>query len=149
MRKTLQTAEDIRRFNRFYLPYFHLLTQKYLNSDYSTAEARILYEIYAHGTVQAREIVQRIHVDKSYLSRILKKFDARGLILQESVAEDSRLVAISLTAEGAALAEQLIDESNAQVEQGLLGLTEGELDRLSRCMEEIVQILGGEEHENR
>lgn len=51
MDKVMQTAVEIRKFNRFYLPYFHLLTQKYLNSDYSVAEARILYEIYDHREI--------------------------------------------------------------------------------------------------
>lgn len=52
MNKIEKAASDIRRFNRFYLPFFRLLTQKYLNSDYSMAEARILYEMIVHSFQQ-------------------------------------------------------------------------------------------------
>ena len=94
-------------FNRFFLPRFHLLTQKYLNSDYSVAEARIIYEIYADPGISARDIVSRLQVDKGYLSRLLKKLETRNIILRTSTSEDSRLVSLSLTDEGKALAEAL------------------------------------------
>ncbi len=80
MDQIVKTAEKIRGFNRFYLPYFNLLTQKYLNSKYSIAEARILYEIYDHREISARDIVNALHVDKGYLSRILKKFEAESIL---------------------------------------------------------------------
>jgi len=44
-----------------------------LNSDYSAAEARILYEIYINKEISAKDIVNALRVDKGYLSRILKK----------------------------------------------------------------------------
>lgn len=143
MGKAAQTASDIRRFNRFYLPYFHLFTQKYLNSDYSVAEARILYEIYHHEKISARDVVQILHVDKSYLSRILKKFEMNGIVERKVSKEDTRLSLIILTADGKALAERLMIESNLQVEKKLTGISNEDLDKLSCYMNEIIKILGG------
>lgn len=141
--KALQTAEHIRAFNRFYLPHFHLLAQKYLNTEYSMAEARILYEIYADGRLRATDIVNRLHIDKGYLSRILKKLGTKSLVARELSPDDSRTALISLTEEGKALAERLILESNRQIEQSLRGLSHQDLDRLSYHFGQIIEILGG------
>lgn len=138
-----RTAADIRRFNRFYLPYFRLLTQKYLNSEYSAAEARILYEIYENRRISARDIVVGLHIDKGYLSRVLKKFASKGLLNKEPSPEDSRLTLLSLTEQGEALAERLIMESNAQVAGYIQGLSEEELAKLSYHLGQITELLGG------
>lgn len=143
MSKAAQTASDIRRFNRFYLPFFHLLTQKYLNSEYSVAEARILYEIYDYGKISARDIVKTLCIDKGYLSRMLKKFEAGGIVKREESGEDSRLSEISLTAKGKSLTERLAAESNLQVEKELAGISDDDLEKLSCHMAEIIKILGG------
>lgn len=143
MNKIEKTASDIRRFNRFYLPFFHLLTQKYLNSDYSMAEARILYEIYEKKTISASEIVSRLHVDKGYLSRILRRFEDRAIIQKEASDTDLRRSVISLTMPGRHLAESLMEESNRQIAADLTGLSEHDLDRLTNLMGEIMEILEG------
>lgn len=148
MKKSLQTAMVIRKFNRFYLPYFHLLTQKYLNTEYSVAEARILYEIYENKRISAKDIVSNLHVDKSYLSRILKKFESKMLIYREVSNDDSRLIFISLTKNGEALAEKLIMESIRLVEKDIMWISDSDLDRLSYHLKEIITILGGKENEN-
>lgn len=141
MNKIEKAASDIRRFNRFYLPFFRLLTQKYLNSDYSMAEARILYEIYEQGKISATDIVSRLHVDKGYLSRILRRFEDRAIIQKETSNADLRRSVISLTETGTRLTESLIAESNRQIAEELAGLSENDLDRLTDLMGEITEIL--------
>lgn len=148
MDKVKQTASDIREFNRFYLPYFHLLTQKYLNSDYSVAEARILYEIFAHKKISARDIVNNLCIDKSYVSRMLKKFEMRGIVERKESEEDSRRAMIFLTEKGKNIAEKLIAESNMQIERELTGISAYDLDELSYHLAEIIRILGGKENED-
>lgn len=143
MNKIEKAASDIRKFNRFYLPFFHLLTQKYLSSDYSMAEARILYEIYEQGKISATDIVSRLHVDKGYLSRILSRFEESAIIQKEASDTDLRRSVISLTETGTRLAESLIAESNRQIAEELTGLSENDLDRLTGLMGEITEILEG------
>lgn len=144
-KKTLETAIKIRKFNRIYLPYFRLLTQKYLNTEYSMAEARILYEIEENGAISARDIVSRLHVDKSYLSRILKKFEAESLINRTLSSDDSRKALITLTETGKLLVNRLIMESNHQIEANITGLSEQDLDNLSYHLAQIITILGGKD----
>lgn len=143
MEKSLQTAIIIREFNRFYLPYFHLLTQKYLNTEYSASEARILYEIYENKEISAKDIVKKLHIDKSYLSRILKKFETKSLISREASHADSRMTVITITREGERLAENLIMESNQQIEKDIMGISDRDLDKLSFHLEKIIEILKG------
>lgn len=141
--KTLETAINIRKFNRFYLPYFRLLTQKYLNTEYSMAEARILYEIYESEETSARDIAGNLHVDKSYLSRILKRFREKSLIERKLSSDDSRKTLISLTENGKTLVESLIMESNHQIEKSIMGIAEDDLEKLSYHLAQIVKVLGG------
>lgn len=146
MNKAKQTAADIRKFNRFYLSYFHLLTQKYLNSDYSVAEARILYEIFDHDKISARDIVNNLRIDKSYVSRMLKKFEMRGIVERKESEEDARRAVLLLTKSGKNITKKLIAESNLQVEKELTGIADCDLDKLSYHLAEIIRILGGKEN---
>lgn len=147
MEKSLQTAENIRKFNRFYLPYFNLLTQKYLNSAYSLTEARILYELYENQEVSARDIANKLHIDKGYLSRIMKKFEANALVERKISAKDFRITLISLTTVGKTLAEELMTDSNCQIEKIIKGLSDDQFDELSYHFGRVIEILGGN-HEN-
>lgn len=145
MEKKLQTAITIRKFNRCYLSYFHLLSQKYLNSQYSMADARILYEIYENSQICARDIVRNLHVDKSYLSRTLKKFETELLIERKQAENHAHLLIITLTGKGKKLTESLIEESNYQIMQDLAELSKEDLDELSDHLAQITEILGGNE----
>ena len=143
MNKLEKAASEIRRFNRSYLPFFHLLTQKYLNSNYSMAEARILYEIYEQGKISATDIVSRLYVDKGYLSRILRRFEGGEIIQKEASDTDLRRSVISLTETGIRLTESLIAESNRQIADELTGFSENDLDRLTDLMGKMTEILEG------
>ncbi|HVV54790.1 MAG TPA: helix-turn-helix domain-containing GNAT family N-acetyltransferase [Mucilaginibacter sp.] len=90
----------IRSFNRFYTNIIGLLDQHLLDSKYSLAEARIIYEIYYHDGIQASHIMESMHIDKSYLSRILKKLERERVITRERSAGDGRAVLIRLTEKG-------------------------------------------------
>lgn len=141
-------AADIRSFNRSYLPFFHLLTQKYRNSDHSVSEACIMYEIYASEPVSASEICSRPQLDKGYLSRILRRFEDKGIIERESSEQDLRCSLITLTAAGKELAEGLMELSNQQVAACLAVLKDKDIERLAKLLSEAAEILGGTKNGN-
>lgn len=143
MSKAKKTAAAVRRFNRAYLPYFQLLSQKYLNTEYTVTEARVMYEIYERGRISARDAAERLRIDKGYLSRILKKFENNGFIQREVSAADSRMSYISLTRRGKETAEYLIKASERQVEEALSPMSDGELSAIEFHMNEILKIIGG------
>ena len=70
-----------RQFNRMYTQYIGTLNQGLLNSEYSLAEARVLYELANRTAPKAGEIAEGLGMDPGYLSRILGKFEQAGLLL--------------------------------------------------------------------
>lgn len=69
-----KTINEIRKFNRFYTVHMGFLDSVYLDSSYSIAETRILFELKIRGTCIQNDIVKILHMDKSYLSRIISRF---------------------------------------------------------------------------
>lgn len=96
----LATVEAMRAFNRFYTNRLGVLGQGYLGSGYNLTEARILYEIGARGQVAASELTRELRLDPAYLSRIVKRFRAAGLIETRPDPQDQRSQIISPTEAG-------------------------------------------------
>ena len=68
----------IRSFNRFYTVMLGFLNQKYLGTKYSVTETRILFEIRSSDKVLAKDLCSKLKLDKSYVSRILAKFENKN-----------------------------------------------------------------------
>ena len=94
------TVNEIRKFNRFYTVTMGFLGSGYLDSDYSIVETRILFEMKIHGTCIQSDIVKALHMDKSYLSRIMKRFCKKGLVEKIKSDDDKRATKITLTEAG-------------------------------------------------
>ena len=90
----------VRRFNRFYTRQLGVLRKTYLGSPYSLAEARVLYEIFKGGAPTATDIGRALDLDAGYLSRTLRSFEKRGLIVRKASASDARQSHLALTARG-------------------------------------------------
>ncbi len=95
-----QRTAAVRRFNRFYTRQIGVLRKTYLDSPYSLGEMRVLYEI-AHGAAPtATDIGRALELDAGYLSRVLQKFEKRGLITRKTSKRDARQSHLALTARG-------------------------------------------------
>jgi len=79
----------VRRFNRFYTRQIGVLRRTFLDSSYSLAEARVLYEIASGGAPTASAIGRALDLDAGYLSRVLRAFEKRGLIERKISARDA------------------------------------------------------------
>lgn len=133
--------QNIRAFNRFYTDLIGLLNQHLLNSPYSLAEARIIYEIYNGQSVKASQIMEAMHIDKSYLSRLIKKLEKDHIITKQPSAHDARATQISLTEKGLQVFETLNRSSDQQIMELITPLTNEQSDQLSLHMNAIVDIL--------
>ncbi|MEO3408362.1 MarR family transcriptional regulator [Mucilaginibacter sp. CAU 1740] len=139
---TQNHINQIRAFNRFYTDLIGLLDKHLLNSEYSLAEARILFEIYTAGRLSASDIIYKLSIDKGYLSRILKKFEKQGLIGRQPADDDARVSLLSLTDAGLEVFHQLNTASGQQVNDLIAPMTVKQLDELVGHMEGIMGLLG-------
>jgi DNA-binding MarR family transcriptional regulator/GNAT superfamily N-acetyltransferase len=131
----------VRRFNRLYTRRIGVLHEGLLDSPYSLAEVRVLYEL-AHRTgVAARDLALDLGLDAGYLSRILKAFERRGLVRREQAAGDARRRVLSLTAQGRRAFAPLDRRSQAEVAAMLAPLTESAQSRLTGAMQAIEALL--------
>ena len=141
MSETAYTVAQIRAFNRFYTDLIGLLDKHLLNSAYSLTEARILYEIQASQPVSASQIMATMHIDKSYLSRVLKKLEGDKLLSKQGSACDARTSLLSLTPAGQAVFATLNQASDAQIDALLRPLSPDQHQELVGHMHAIHTLL--------
>jgi DNA-binding MarR family transcriptional regulator/GNAT superfamily N-acetyltransferase len=97
---TEQQIAAVRRFNRYYTRQIGVLRKTFLDSPYSLAEARVLYEIASRPAPTASDIARSLDLDAGYLSRVLRNFERRGLIRKRASAKDGRQSHLTLTPRG-------------------------------------------------
>lgn len=135
------TVDRIRAFNRFYLPAMDLLGNHYLGSEYSATEARVIYEIYACDGCSAMQIARTLRIDKSYLSRILRRHEQSGYLVRERSLADSRTFHLHLTELGRMRTEDFIEKSNQQIGEIIASLDEAQCGRLVEALKTATDIL--------
>ncbi len=130
-----------RAFNRWYTDVIGLLNRHLLNSDYSLAEARLIFEINEAGSIQASQIMEIMHIDKSYLSRILQKLERDRVIARKRSPEDARAVLVALTDKGQREFAASNSASDEQIGRLLHPLTEEQRGELVDHMNAIMNLL--------
>ncbi len=139
----------VREFNRFYTGVIGLLRGGYLQTPYSLTEARVIFELAQSGRpaasagAAAAALRRSLDLDAGYLSRILARFDADGLISRERSPSDGRRHTISLTAAGREAFRLLNERAEAQIGQLLATVDEPDRERLTSAMAEIRRIIDG------
>jgi DNA-binding MarR family transcriptional regulator/GNAT superfamily N-acetyltransferase len=111
---------EVRAFNRFYTRLIGVLDEGLHKSPYSLTESRILYELAHADGLTATSLRRDLDLDAGYLSRILKKFEADGLISRVPSPADGRESVLSLTEKGRNAFAPLNDAS-VKVVETLLG----------------------------
>ena len=110
-------ADDVavfRRFNRMYTRFLGTLDEHLLDSPFSLAQARALYEIANRNSPRAKEIADELGMDAGYLSRILGKFETEGLLKRTTSKQDARHAELTLTAQGRSAFRKLNALSESQ-----------------------------------
>lgn len=132
----------VRHFNRFYTRHLGVLQQKdWLDSPFSLAEARVLYELTQRAAPTATEIGGELGLDAGYLSRILRRFQQQGLIRRETSAADGRRSHLSLTAKGRKAFAPLESRTKEQVAAMLKAVPSERQQHLLAAMRTIEQAL--------
>ena len=132
----------LRRFNRFYTQKIGVLDRGYLQSPFSLAEARVLYELAQRLESTASELSAQLGLDTGYLSRILARLQSQQLIRRAPAEQDARQRLIQLTAKGQKAASALDLRSEKQAGSLLAQLPDSKQAGLVQAMTEIQSVLG-------
>src|ERR1700735_410990 len=130
----MQHVDAVRRFNRFYTRQIGLLGKGYLDSPFTLAEVRVLYEVAHRDSPTASEIAQALGLDAGYLSRMLLSFRKRGFLARKTSTKDARQSHLSLTRTGRAAFAGLEAKSEEGVSKLLETLSPGDQNRLTGAM---------------
>jgi len=136
------SVDSVRRFNRFYTRQIGLLGKGYLDSPFTLAEVRVLYELAHRDAPTAAQIAKALGLDAGYLSRMLLSFRKRGFLARKASEKDARQSHLSLTNKGRAAFGELEAKSEAGVSKMIGRLTSAEQNRLAGAMGTIEQLLG-------
>jgi DNA-binding MarR family transcriptional regulator/N-acetylglutamate synthase-like GNAT family acetyltransferase len=134
------SADDIalvRAFNRDYTRRIGLLADGVLDRPYSLTEVRVMYELQRREGITAAELADELSLDRGYLSRILKQFEANKLLVRETSAEDGRRQHLRLSAAGKRVFAPLNRRQQERVEEMLATLG----DQSRRAVVEAMQAI--------
>jgi DNA-binding MarR family transcriptional regulator/GNAT superfamily N-acetyltransferase len=134
-------VEALRAFNRLYTRRIGVLDERHLQSPFSLAEARVLYELSRVENTTATDIGRELGLDAGYLSRILRRFERKGLIERTPSKDDARRALLSLTVKGKRAFAPHEAKTREIARTILKPLAEADRDRLLDNMRTIETIL--------
>jgi DNA-binding MarR family transcriptional regulator/GNAT superfamily N-acetyltransferase len=132
----------VRRFSRFYSRRLGMLQDAFLQSAFSLAEARVLYELAQRDKPTATEVAEALGIDRGYLSRILRGFGDRDLVRKTSSRADGRRTLLSLTARGRRAFTAINQRSQDDVGAMLGAMPASDQARVVAAMGAIEQLIG-------
>ena len=133
--------DAIRGFNRFYTRRIGVLDERLLDSPFSLAEMRVLYELAHRDAPTATDLARDLGLDAGYLSRILRRFEARGYLRRTPSADDRRHQLLTLGAKGRAAFAPLETRAREEVTAMIRPLAPPDRQQLVTAMETIRRLL--------
>src|SRR4051794_5375585 len=142
-------VDAVRAFNRFYTREIGALGDHHLQSDFSLTEMRVLYELAHRDAPAASDVGRDLGLDAGYLSRILRRFQTRGLVARTPSPGDARQNLLRLTKKGRAAFTPLEARARGDVE-ALLGRVDAAAQRqVVAAMDTIARLLGARNPQTR
>jgi DNA-binding MarR family transcriptional regulator/GNAT superfamily N-acetyltransferase len=135
-----KTAE-MRAFNRFYTKVIGVLEKGYLDSPFSLTEVRVFYELRHRGRTSAAELSRELGLDAGYLSRLLARFEGKGLLRREADVGDGRRSNLVLTDAGKAVFDPLEAKASEGIANLLQRLDAADQNRLLGAMATVRRLL--------
>src|SRR4051794_8339336 len=140
---SVSTVSEIRGFNRFYTRILGLLRPRLAGSAFGLTEARVLFELAHAGQMAVADLRRALDLDAGYLSRILSRFIADGLVAREPSAADARRQLVRLTDAGQLAFTETDGLQARAIDQLVAPLDEDQRNQLVAAMERIRRILDG------
>jgi DNA-binding MarR family transcriptional regulator/GNAT superfamily N-acetyltransferase len=135
-------VDSVRAFNRFYTREIGALGERHLDSPFSLTEMRVLYELAHRDAPAASALGRDLGLDPGYLSRILRRFEHRGLIGRTPSPADARQSLLHLTGKGRRAFAPLEARARGQVKTLLGRIADPDRRRVVEAMGTIERLLG-------
>jgi DNA-binding MarR family transcriptional regulator len=133
-------VKAVRAFNRFYTQRIGVL-KRYLDTDFTLTEVRVMYELAHRPPLTARDLVRDLELDAGYLSRILRRFEQQGWLAREPAPQDGRQILLRLTETGYATFAPLQQKSRDEAAALLASVPPAARPRLIQALETVHRLL--------
>lgn len=143
MDATTQLVEDIRNVSRAIVREWGFMGGSFAGTELSPSAVHALIEI-ERGGVTARDLGMRLHLEKSSVSRMLRKLVEAGDVSEEAGEDDGRVKILSLTPEGKRRVAAIHAFADAQVIEALGRLQPGQAHAVLEGLRLYTGALTGE-----
>jgi DNA-binding MarR family transcriptional regulator/GNAT superfamily N-acetyltransferase len=133
-------VKAVRAFNRFYTQRIGVL-KRYLDTDFTLTEVRVLYELAHRPPLTARDLVRDLQLDAGYLSRILRRFEGQGWVTRAPSPHDARQHLLRLTESGYATFAPLQQKSRDEAADMLATVPATVRPRLISALQTVHRLL--------
>jgi DNA-binding MarR family transcriptional regulator/N-acetylglutamate synthase-like GNAT family acetyltransferase len=134
--------DAVRAFNRFYTQKIGVLREGLVESVFSLAEARVLYELSRRQRSTAGALCRELGIDPGYLSRMVRRFEKGRLVVRRRSVDDGRQHILTLTKRGSAAFAELDTATRRQLGGLLRPVAAADRARLVTAMATIEQVFG-------
>jgi DNA-binding MarR family transcriptional regulator len=122
----LALIDDIRAASRQMVRELGFMEQTVAATDYPPSAVHAILEIGARGPMTSGQLAEFLHLEKSSVSRMVRKLIECGELKEQADAEDARIKPLSLTPKGRRTLVAIVDFARRQVSSALERLTEAE-----------------------
>ena len=134
-------VDQVRAFNRGWTELLGLLDEGLLATEHTLAEARVIFELAQRRSWERLELRRRLGMDASFLTRVLSRLEAKGLVESTPSPTDGRALDLALTDAGRAAYAELDARSAAQVAALVSGLSDEQRRTVAEAMTVITSLI--------
>ena len=139
----LECVAGVRRFSRFYTQRLGLLDRELLSSGFTLSESRVLWELAQRAPLTASQLCRDLGLDAGYLSRLVRRLRAAGMVRDQASRQDARTRWLWLTAKGRRAFRQLDLASRRQVARIVAHLPGSSQRQLVDAMDTVRVLMTG------
>jgi DNA-binding MarR family transcriptional regulator/GNAT superfamily N-acetyltransferase len=133
-------VKTVRSFNRFYTQRIGVLDPR-VGSEFYLTEVRLLYELAHRDQPTASELANDLRLDVGYLSRILRRFEAKGWLARVPSPADARQNLLKLTDAGHAAFAPLQQRSRDEAAAMLQPLPHADRSKVIAALDTVQRML--------
>ncbi|MCT7298067.1 helix-turn-helix domain-containing GNAT family N-acetyltransferase [Ralstonia sp. CHL-2022] len=136
-----QTIHELREISRKLVRELGFMRNTLAESDLPPSAVHAILEIAGTPGIQARDLAERLRLDKSSTSRQVTRLESAGLVERRTCADDARSSELHLTKDGQQLRRKIDAFASGQVSNALRHLTPADQQRLVASLSQYVSAL--------